>query len=399
MKIILQLIRLRTKLIMQTVKKRRNYQIHGEIQKEGIDIMVCFSKFHGGVMITETELNYEIKIPYDKELIQRLREIQGARWNPERRIWVVPRTIISYKNLVNQLYGVSLNREMPSAYSQEQEMLTKALRIKGYSQKTIKSYKNHLAHYLSYCEKSEKDPYTRENVHEYLFYCLEGKHISHTYANQAINAIKHHFSINGIIVEVDSIQRPKKDRTLPKVLSGSEVLRILQAPDNLKHRVILNITYSAGLRVSEVCAIKVEDIFFERKLIRINHGKGAKDRMSLLSDHMASLLKDYIKQYSPSTWLFEGQYAHSPITDRTIQHVFENALKKAGINRKLGIHSLRHSFATHLLENGTDIRYIQELLGHQSTKTTEIYTHVSSKAMMRIANPLDQLMSAKSQQP
>lgn len=346
-------------------------------------------------MITETDLNYEIKIPYDKDLIQRLRGIEGARWNPERRIWVVPRGIISYKTLISQLHGVSLNREVQSTYSQEQEILTKVLRLKGYSQKTIKSYRNHLGLYLNHCEETAQDPYTTESVHGYLFHCLESKGVSHTYANQAINAIKHHFGINGVIVQVDAIQRPKKDRTLPKVLSGTEVLRILQAPENLKHRVILNITYSAGLRVSEVCALKVEDIHFERRLILINHGKGAKDRMSLLSDHMASLLKDYILQYSPGTWLFEGQYAGSPITDRTIQHVFESALKKAGIQRKLGIHSLRHSFATHLLENGTDIRYIQELLGHQSTKTTEIYTHVSSKAMMRITNPLDQLISQK----
>ena len=345
----------------------------------------------GEIMITETEMGFELRIPYDERIIQRVKGM-GGRWNPERKVWTVMKASISRDDLERML-RTPRKKPTDSRYQAEQEQLTKVLRLKGYSQKTIKSYRNHLGQYLNYCEETKKDPYTTESIHDYLYYSLDSKNLSHTFANQAVNAIKHHMNINGIVMDLESIQRPKKDKSLPKVLSGAEIIKIIMAPENLKHRTMLNLTYSAGLRVSEVCTLKVEDISFERRMVRISHGKGAKDRMSLLSDNMAAMLKEYINKYSPETWLFEGQYSGTPITDRTVQSVFKTAMAKADIHKKLGIHSLRHSFATHLLESGTDIRYIQELLGHRSSKTTEIYTHVSDKAMMRITNPLDRLLS------
>ena len=187
------------------------------------------------------------------------------------------------------------------------------------------------------------------------------------------------------------IKRPKKDKKLPIVLSKEEIVAILSSIDNIKHKAILMLVYSAGLRVGEVVRLKPEDIDSKRTLIHIRGAKGRKDRYSLLSEAALKTLREYWKQYKPEKWLFPGPDKERHITIRTAQRVFEMACKQAEVKKDVSIHNLRHSFATHLLENGIDLRYIQELLGHKSPKTTEIYTHVSNKDFMRIRNPLDQI--------
>lgn len=232
-------------------------------------------------------------------------------------------------------------------------------------------------------------------VNNYLYHCLEVRKCSHSFANQAVNAIKQYLKLSGHSPELMPLSRPKKESTLPKVLSGQEVLKILNALSNKKHRLLLAITYSSGLRVSEVCRLKLSDVSFERKTIRIEQGKGRKDRVTIFSEQCARLLAEFIVEYKPERWIFESAEPDGHITERTAQRVFKNALQAAGIQKPVGIHSLRHSFATHLLENGTDLRYIQELLGHQSSKTTEIYTHVSTRDLCRISSPLDKLMGSQ----
>ncbi|HIE33855.1 MAG TPA: recombinase XerC [Candidatus Altiarchaeales archaeon] len=183
----------------------------------------------------------------------------------------------------------------------------------------------------------------------------------------------------------------KKDKKLLVVLSREEVGRTLKSPVNIKHRVILVIAYSGG--VGEVVKLKSEDIGANRKLIHIKVSKGRKDRYTLLSDVVLQTLREYWKKEGPKKWLFSGWNEEKHITARTVQKVFHNACKKAGINKDVSAHSLRHSFATHLLADGIDLRYIQELLGHKSSKTTEIYTHVSTKNLSAIKNPLDSLLA------
>jgi site-specific recombinase XerD len=190
---------------------------------------------------------------------------------------------------------------------------------------------------------------------------------------------------------VYEIIRPKKDKKLPVILSQEEVSRILSSISNIKHKLILMLIYSAGLRVSEVVKLRIEDIDAKRKLIHIRGAKGRKDRYTLLSDTAIETLKEYMKEYKPQKWLFAGQNENNHITARTVQKIFESTCKKAGVIKEVTVHSLRHSFATHLLESGVDIRYIQELLGHKSLKTTAIYTHVSSRDMGKIKSPLDSL--------
>ena len=180
---------------------------------------------------------------------------------------------------------------------------------------------------------------------------------------------------------------------MPVVLNQKEVSRILSSVNNIKHRAILMLVYSAGLRVSEVVKLKPEDIDTERKLIRMKGAKGRKDRYTILSDAAMETLRIYLQANTPKNWLFLGQKADSHITTRTVQKIFDDAVKKAGIRKEVSVHSLRHSFATHLLESGTDLRYIQELLGHKSSKTTEIYTHVSNKDLSKIKSPLDSILN------
>nr|WP_253300456.1 tyrosine-type recombinase/integrase [Paenibacillus lautus] len=166
---------------------------------------------------------------------------------------------------------------------------------------------------------------------------------------------------------------------------------ILKALHNLKHRAILYLTYSSGLRVGEVVRLKTQDIDFERKTLRVSQGKGRKDRLTLLSETAMDIVQPYLQQEKPEKWMFPGQHPERHITERTVQKVFEQARTASGIQKKVSIHALRHSFATHLLEGGINIRFIQELLGHQSVRTTERYTHVSVKDIRRIKSPLDQL--------
>ena len=188
------------------------------------------------------------------------------------------------------------------------------------------------------------------------------------------------------------IPRPRKERKLPNILSKEEVLKLLKAVCNPKHRAMLMLTYSAGLRVGEVVRLQVSDIDRHRRMIHVRQGKGRKDRYVMLSQAAEKAVDVYSQAFNPTKWLFPGQRNGRHLTERTVEKVVHQACKRAGITKEAAVHTLRHSFATHLLENGTDLRYIQELLGHQSPKTTEIYTHVSKKNIASIRSPLDDIM-------
>ncbi|MDI9512668.1 MAG: tyrosine-type recombinase/integrase [Bacillota bacterium] len=191
------------------------------------------------------------------------------------------------------------------------------------------------------------------------------------------------------------LERPKKEKKLPEILSKNEISKLLKAVKNLKHKAILYLVYSAGLRVGEVVKLKPTDIDSDRMLIPIIQGKGKKDRYTILSETALSILRQYVKVYKPEHWLFPGQHPDKHLTERSVQKVFDNARIDAKIRKDVSVHNLRHSFATHLLEGGVNLRYIQELLGHSSSKTTEIYTHVTQKNLSNIISPLDTIMMNK----
>jgi site-specific recombinase XerD len=213
--------------------------------------------------------------------------------------------------------------------------------------------------------------------------------LSASFQNQTVNAIKLFFqTIRDTKMMVDKIHRPKNAKTLPNVLSKEETFRLIDLTTNLKHKTLLALIYSSGLRISEAINMKITDIDRQRMLIHVKNAKGKKDRYTLLSTKVLGLLKEYYAIYKPKTFLFEGQYGEQ-YSSRSAQAVWQQSAKKAGITKQISLHTLRHSFATHLLENGTDLRYIQDLLGHSSPKTTMIYTHVSSTSLKNIINPFD----------
>ncbi len=238
----------------------------------------------------------------------------------------------------------------------------------------------------------------KEDINSYLLYLLDERGNAHSFVSQAISSIK--FLYGHVLMKEDLVLnfvRPKKEKKLPEVLSQKEVLNILDNVTNRKHKAILFLTYSSGLRVGEVVRLKVKDIDSDRMLIHVVQGKGRKDRYTVLSEVALKVLREYVRESKPVEWLFQGEESGRHITERTVQRIFENAKEKSGIQKKVSVHSLRHSFATHLLEGGIDLRYIQELLGHQSGKTTEIYTHVTEKSIKNIASPLDRIMGKRAE--
>ena len=270
------------------------------------------------------------------------------------------------------------------------KIIEKELVVRKYNRRTIKLYLHYNEELLKFSNKTSYQ-ISNDDVRDYLYYLSEKKNASASTLNIVINALKFYY---GEVLKrefVYEITRPKKDKKLPAVLSPEEVSGILSSVNNIKHKLILMLIYSAGLRVSGVVKLKPEDIDAERKLIHIKGAKGRKDRYTMLSDVAMKTLREYQRKYKLQTWLFLGQRKDKHISIRTVQAIFEQARDKAGIGKDVTVHSLRHSFATHLLENGVDLRYIQKLLGHKHSKTTEIYTHVSNKNLREIKSPLDML--------
>lgn len=267
--------------------------------------------------------------------------------------------------------------------------LQRDLELKGFSPRTRQIYLNQTAAFLRHYNKKPEELGSDE-IKEYLHNILTEKQRSSSAVNQAYSALKFFF-IHTLDREWASqkIPRTKKVKRLPAVLNRDEVISLINATDNLKHKCILSLMYSAGLRVSEAASLRITDIDSKRMQIRVQQGKGAKDRYAILSRNALKLLRSYWKIYKPVFWLFQGQYRDVHISARTIQKVFEQCKNKAGIIKPASPHTLRHSFATHLLENGTDLYYIQMLLGHTSVKTTTVYLHVANRELTSITSPLD----------
>ncbi len=268
------------------------------------------------------------------------------------------------------------------------------LKLKAYSPSTIKTYLGEMTQLLTILNTIPADELTPEHLKRYLVHCYEKIKLTENTLHSRINAMKFYYEqVLGREKFFWEIPRPKKQFILPKVLGEDELAKLFNSLGNLKHKAMLFTAYSAGLRVSEVAALKIKNIDSGRMQILIENAKGKKDRYVSLSPVLLDILRSYIKNYKPKPieYLFESEQTGTGYPSRTIQRVFQMAKEKAGISKSVGIHSLRHSFATHLLEKGTDIRYIKDLLGHFSIKTTERYLHVTKEKLVNIISPLDDL--------
>ena len=276
------------------------------------------------------------------------------------------------------------------------EDLVDTLIRKRYSWNTITGYVRSFQRYVDYLNLVNVKESDAKDVNRYLS-MLAGLKVSESMIHTAVNAIKFYYEqVNfRLDFKIEQIKRPKRSHTLPHFLSIGEVDRLLRALDNLKHLAILYTLYSGGLRLSELLNLRNQDIYWGRNQIFIRSGKGKKDRIVMLSENLKNLLVYYYDEYQPRYWLFEGQNEKEPYSARSVQAVVKHAAKKAGLTRKVTPHTLRHCFATHLLDHGTDIRFIQEMLGHKDIKTTMIYTHVTNRSLSSIQSPLDKLILDK----
>ncbi len=341
--------------------------------------------------------------PFDQDLIALIRTIPGARWSKPLKCWHISCAAGPVERLNEKFAGkilfdlVQPDPGINKIVSSEDRILSvpdemiKTLKLRQYSPSTIKTYISMFRMFMEYYSEKQLDEITEEEIRDYLLFLVEEKNVSQSHQNQSINAIKFYYEkVLGQPVKKYYIQRPRSEKKLPVVCSVEEVAAILKGTTNLKHKCILYLIYSAGLRLSEVIHLRPTDIDSDRMTIHIRHAKGKKDRISLLSDKTLTLLRQYYKEYRPKTWLFEGQFDNQ-YSPRSVQNILQTALRTTKIRKKVTVHTLRHSFATHLLEGGVDLRYIQNFLGHESTRTTQIYTHVTKKGIDKIKSPLDNL--------
>lgn len=342
---------------------------------------------------------------YDKAIAAQVKRLPFCNWNLDERCWQLPYS----EKFLNEAKTMASENNLSFIYQDEQkqqlkprksrydivnfrtcpaEMIEKLKELR-YSKHTIDSYSDLFEEFLNYYDSIEIEAITETMIIDFLRYLVNDRRVSTSYQNQSINAIKFYYErVCGGIRKVYLIDRPQKEMYLPEVLSEEEVKAILDVTENLKHKAILMTIYSAGLRISEVINLKIKDIDSQRMQIRVEQGKGKKDRYTLLGKKTLEVLRKYFQIYKPRIYIFEGldgnQYSRSSITQ-----ILKVSVLKTEIKKHISVHTLRHSFATHLLEGGVNLRYIQSLLGHGSSKTTEIYTHITTKGFDQIVNPLD----------
>ena len=345
-------------------------------------------------------------IPFQlKEVREKIKCLNTTWYHPNQKLWSIINTADSKKQLLSifedqwEMAIKGTPSKVADTGFQLSESSQKALEamhqkivLKGFSPSTLKTYKNFFSKFLCYFNSRDLKDVRKEEIEAFLYKLVVKEKLSESAQNQFVNAIKFYYEqVLGQPREFYDIQRPKKSNDLPNVLCKGDIKKILNQPKNIKHRAILATIYSAGLRIGEVLNLRIEDIRSEEGYIFIKGGKGKKDRRTILSPKLLELLRDYYKKEKPAYWLFEGQ-AGGRYSTRSIQAIFRRATREAGISPWATPHTLRHSFATHLLQQGVSLRHIQDLLGHSSSRTTEIYTHILKVNNKSFESPLDSIL-------
>ncbi len=348
----------------------------------------------------QNEMRLVVRFDFDDTLKHLVKQLAGAKWSNTLKSWYVDDT---NENLT-KIYTLFENKaaidesllvEIVKLSAEAEENIIRFvswLKSKRYSPNTIKTYVDAIKTFLKFYHNKPIAEITNQDVITFNNEYILAKNYSASFQNQVVNAIKLFFrTVQNKTIDVDLVHRPKRPKLLPNVLSKEEIKAILEAPINVKHKAMLSLIYSCGLRSSELINLKPNDIDSKRNIVVIKNAKGKKDRIVPLSPKILELLREYFKSCKPIYYLFEGQNPSERYSDRSLQLVLKHCLSKTKITKPVTLHWLRHSYATHLLESGTDLRYIQELLGHNSSKTTEIYTHVSTKSLQNIKSPFDDL--------
>jgi len=360
------------------------------------------------VTICRVKNRLKVTFPYSPELVRKIKTVPGHYWHPKEKCWTISDTEEAIQKFFRAFRNEKINVDisllsvariywpnLPAPGEEEIfQKVAEEIKLRGYSPKTSKAYLNHIKRFVRYFRPKKVNELSEKEVRDYLLKLIDDDKCSESYYDQVISAIK--FLYQYVLKKGDicvDVERPKRHKKLPEVLSEAEIRKLFDSINNKKHHLMMLIIYSAGLRIGEAVRLKLEDIDFERKLIHIKEGKGKKERYTILSQVVIDSLTEYVRLMRPDEWLFPGAKPGTHITERSVQKIMDKAVEKAKISKKVTVHTLRHSFATHLLEGGTDLRYIQALLGHASSKTTEIYTHVSRRKLANIQSPLDRIMT------
>ncbi|WP_208646798.1 tyrosine-type recombinase/integrase [Pedobacter jejuensis] len=329
----------------------------------------------------------------DAALLKQIKEIKGVRWSHTLKAWHVPDVVenrIRFK-LPEKIIGMQNISKIDFANQKAYQAYIDTLYLKAYSRSTIKTYTVEFAQLLYLLKAKPVESLSTEQIKSYLLYCLQTLKLSENQVHNRINAIKFYFEkVLGRLQIAFEIPRPKKPKLLPKVIHAEDIASMIKSTENLKHKTILMLAYGMGLRVSEIVNLAITDIDSKSMQVHIRAAKGKKNRYTNLPETILPILRAYYTAYKPKKFLFEGQFGEQ-YSIRSAQLVFKQSLALAKINKDVGIHSLRHSFATHLLEQGTDISYIQKLLGHEDIKTTLIYAKVGKKDLTMVQSPLDKI--------
>ena len=357
---------------------------------------------------------YYASFQFNRNIYILFSSLKNSTWDSFEKAWVIDETAFPLENLLAHFkdkaefifqekslesieYKKSLLRpihflEPLDDFKKEAiQTFIRYLNSKRYSSNTIKVYSDSMSTFLRYFSMKDITAISNDDLIDFNNNYILKNNFSSSFQNQVVNAVKLYFSaIQHKKIDVELIHRPRREKVLPNVLSKEEIKAILDAPYNLKHRAMLAMIYSCGLRRGELLSLTKFDIDSKRMVVIIRMAKGKKDRIVPLSPKILSLLRDYYKSYNPKEFLFEGQ-GGGKYSEKSLENVFKQSLLKANNKKPVTLHWLRHSYATHLLESGTDLRYIQDLLGHKSSKTTEIYTHVSTKNIQNIRSPFDDL--------
>lgn len=357
---------------------------------------------------------YYASFPFNRFLYTHFSSLKKCTWDTTEKAWVIDEAVFPLENLLayfkDKAEVIFLEKRLESVEYKKSllrpihflepldELQKKAIQTfiryltsKRYSSNTVKVYSDSMSTFLRYFSMKEITAISNDDLIDFNNNYILKNNFSTSFQNQVVNAVKLYFSaIQYKKMDVELIHRPRREKVLPNVLSKEEVKAILGAPFNLKHRAMLAMIYSCGLRRGELLSLKKFDIDSKRMVVIIRMAKGKKDRIVPLSPKILAILRDYYKSYQPKEFLFEGQ-GGGKYSEKSLENVFKQSLFKARNQKPATLHWLRHSYATHLLESGTDLRYIQDLLGHKSSKTTEIYTHVSTKNIQNIRSPFDDL--------
>ena len=373
------------------------------------------------------ESRVTLKFPYDRELIAIVKELPEARWSKRMNCWHIQDSsdiiVILLKAFSGKAYldyamlnpnlseKVSLKKEEkkykydklkrgsgsgPASLSETGKAdiakYKSWMEANRFPESTIEIYTSMMLKFLRFVSPKEASECTSDDLIRIVKEYILPNGLSHSFQNQMISSVKKFYSeIYRSVIDPGKLTRPRPQHKLPNVLSKEEVKRMLNTPVNEKHRLMLCIIYACGLRRSELLELKPADVEKGRNLLRIRQSKGFRDRIVPISNRTIDMIETYVMHYKPRNYLFEGQFPGERYSASSLEKVLKMACEKAGLRKEITLHWLRHSYATHLLEAGTDLRYIQELLGHKSSKTTEIYAHVSTKGIQNIRSPFDDL--------